>query len=292
MSSKILSFNFFSVNIDGAPNIGAEFGALLDTISKKTHDSRKGNVGTRIYRFRELRKNPSSHQWEGIISYVRMDKDPDKEDIDTGEHEIIELEANQGLAELQVFLYDEQLNVLILQSKQLAITESKFPELVKSAANSALAIDLFPILTKNAYESAFSGSNITKFIAKVTKPINPGNYGKIESISQIIGYMDSIGGMDVEVAVKAPPKEKLTARVIKPFVDYFLKHRDATSKLQVKVDGRKEAVNLLMDCIRAKISVTIGDDRREVSVTELYGAVRDAWTLQEDAIKEVNSRTL
>ncbi len=292
MPSKTLNFGFFSVEIDKAQDAGKEFSKLLHEIALKGDPDRIGTVGSKTYRFRELYQAKKTNRWEGLISYIRMDKDPDKEDINTGNHEAIELEDSQGLSELQVFSFDEKYNTVVLQSRQLGITDLRFPDLIRSASDSNLSISLVPILTKNAYERAFKGQNITKFTAKASKPINPGNYGKINPVSHMLEYMDQLGGIEVEIIVRAAQKESLTAKAAKAVADYFLPRRDATKKLIAKVSDRSQPVNLLMDCIKQKVNVSIDDNRREVSTIELFDAVRTAWELQEEAIREHNSRTL
>lgn len=215
-----------------------------------------------------------------------MDKDPEKEDIVTGDMGRFDLKKSEGIPEAIVFSYDPELNVLVMQSKLPGITEDGFALLLKDVAKINTSIEFHPILTRDAYGKVFGDRIISKFRAKISKPANPGMYGKTLPLNGIIDYMASMDGMDIEVTVKAKDNG-LKKGAVQKAVDWLLKD-DLTFERQVieaKVDGVSRPVNLLMDCIREKVSISFADTQREPSVYDLYTGIKRAWAKRYEEVK-------
>lgn len=137
----------------------------------------------------------------GDMVKIRLDDFPPKTKIN-GEQEDVELDDDEGFGESTAFIFDSNINVLIMQRNRTAVTESGFAKYFTEKGRTSSAILLNPILKDNALERIENLSEYRKFEITLSDTNSLSGQAKIgHTLSKMVDYSNIFNGQKVSIIV-------------------------------------------------------------------------------------------
>lgn len=161
-----IKFRFWKLKMPESAGIG--FGELIGMGTKKAQ--RTQVVDQEYFQLLEMERKSS-----GVVccdvTHIRMNEGATVGSL-TGAERLVHLEEHEGLSEKTAFLFDEKLEVLLVQQNRHGVSESKLVAFFEGVGDLSDQIELEPILTREAMQRLMDMKRSTKMIAKIAGPIN------------------------------------------------------------------------------------------------------------------------
>ena len=248
--NKKFKVSYFQVNTCANDD---SFEQMLERMLDFPPEKRTSETG---HRLDDLYKDTHTNLWYGALVKVRMNNLPEKYEFQTGQHEEIELNITQGLGEINAFLYDPSLKVLLIQKSQYAPGVKSLGDYLQDKIN-ALPIE-FPFVLRG---DALARFNKMKKFVKIhikTAKVNPDAFADNSTSKRYIESLNLFNYLDADMTLRAPKGGSLgnwVKDLLKP-----LSGSQEVSKLEVSgtdEDAKKDVLDLIMCKLETEISKNV-----------------------------------
>ena len=206
-------------------------------------------VGQLINELRELAVSNTGSVIQGVLALVRDDA-PHIRQADGRERPIV-LQEQEGVLEKNYFLYFVDQQLLVWQVNGRASHISRFERYLTEL--SGLNIKFLDILQEGAFKRIKDGM-IKSLRFRVAKRKNAEAVSPDDWESDAFEMMSSAEATIIDIKVSTRRRSKGLLGGLSTTVHRML-NRDDVSALQVQLNGEKEPIDLLADCITDRIQV-------------------------------------
>lgn len=246
--------------------------------------SRTLEISGKHFRLQEL--HLESHLWEGETVHIRMDLIPAKASLD-GQLGSFDLEDDEGIGEETAFLYDDRLNVLVLQRNRYGVSSASFCRYFERIGQLDDLITLTPVIQPEAFDRMMSMQIVRKLDVKLARlnnmPIDGSNGASTSSVIDMINYF-SAPSAHISISMGHQRQGSLRVPSIHEFVQFMrgLSGNPDGELRSLKISGSEgetepqEVVDLIEDRMVATATVEPDSDRR-VPYGERQTKIRQAW---------------
>lgn len=245
MAAK-LSYDFF---IPSALN-GSDFSSALAKLFETPMDKRRVDYGA--FYFDVSDAEARNGQTVGLVSRHRMRNLPPTGDSRTGSLDRLTLSDHQSVAEPCAFLYDAELNIVVLQ-RSPHVSHAAFARLVNWAADTAFFF--LPVLNEDAMTRLEKLHKLRRFVLTVASPQTAEYFDDLESsLKGLAPFVRELAGSRVRIEVGILPKAQyLSKDAILHTVGALLDRLDDERLEKLEVDGEdEEGNNQIVDFIDAQ----------------------------------------
>ena len=241
-----LSYDFF---IPTTLN-GADFSAALAKLFETPMDRRRIDYGA--FYFDVSDAEARNGRTVGVVSRHRMRNLPPTGDSRTGSLDRLTLSDHQSVAEPCAFLYDSELNIVVLQ-RSPHVSHAAFARLVNWAADTAFFF--LPVLNEDAMTRLEKLRKLRRFVLTVASPQTAEYLDDLESsLKGLAPFVRELAGSRVRIDVGILPKSQyLSKDAILHTVGALLDRLGDERLEKLEVDGEdEEGNNLIVDFIDAQ----------------------------------------
>jgi hypothetical protein len=231
-----LSYDFF---IPSTLN-GADFSAALAKLFDTPMDKRRVDYGA--FYFDVSDAEARNGQTVGLVSRHRMRNLPPTGDSRTGSLDRLTLSDHQSVAEPCAFLYDSELNIVVLQ-RSPHVSHAAFARLVNWAADTAFFF--LPVLNEDAMTRLEKLHKLRRFVLTVASPQTAEYLDDLESsLKGLAPFVRELAGSRVRIDVGVLPKSQyLSKDAILHTVGALFDRLDDERLEKLEVDGEDEEGN-------------------------------------------------
>lgn len=177
----------------------------------------------------------------GTIVNNQMTDIPPSYDNETHALSQLRLSETQGLGHPTSFLFDYQINVLMIEVVRNGVGVGAFCKYFRQNLGLPL-FDASVVINPADYEKFNNMTHIRTFEVKIARVENGSIFsttGKSRAVGQIIDSADNTNTKALVYRLTAPRKESLKLNQIKNFVNGFLKFKDTEEVTALKVTGKE-----------------------------------------------------
>lgn len=234
-----------------------DFIDFISNLSKKSISDREIYQNQDKIRMDMIRVDPKTEY--GITHFTRL-RDTNVPAITKEMAEELEdlgLESNEYIAEGVSCLYDDEINILMVQRNIYSVSPSAIEFYINYFnANENEYIELRPVFFKNAFERGM-GKETYRSINIKTADIktHPKLLSMDNPISRAFKELDGLDGYDIEIKVRAArgKKEKLNKKRIESILDDFQFEKDLLDKAEIGFKESDEAKIEKIDLLKGRI---------------------------------------
>lgn len=230
---------------------------FISDMNKKSISEREIYHNQEKIRIDMIRVDPKTEY--GITHFTRL-RDTNvpaltKEMVE--ELEDLGLDSNEYIAEGVSCLYDDELNIFMVQRNIYSVSPSGIEFYINYFNDNADEyVELRPVVFKNAFERG-KGKNIYRSIDIKTADIkkNPRVLSMDNPISRAFKELSGLEGFDIEIKVKAArgKKEKLNKRRIEEILSDFQSEKKLLDKAEIGFKESDEAKVEKIDLLKGRI---------------------------------------
>jgi hypothetical protein len=251
--SKNIRIDFYRVALpDGQPT----FKDLLQTVFSKPAKQRNFKVRERTLRLQSL------YNWggcqEGELVRIRIDDIPSIADLSGGLSEL-QLQADQGVGERAVFVYDERIRILAIERNLHGASAGAFAGYFEAAMKIQDEIVLEPVLRPSEFAKIKSMTHPRKFMVNIAKFSD--NTLCNTSTWDFVKSAKSRGAQSIRVELISGRKRDSGLNIAAILDDarnlFSLSREDDSAITKLKVSGRGAADEILaLDLLSGRLKVT------------------------------------
>lgn len=247
-------------------------------------DKRNHNLLPNIVRLQRLEEN--ANFWTGEMLWIDMTQTALRASRE-GDIDPVELAQNQGIANRTGFLYDPDLNSLLLESSVPGVTRGRFRKFYGRLERVNGEIELPPILTKDAYENLSDINRVTKFKVKIAGGVSGdvlGNGDTAFSRSMEIAKEMDAPQMELVISVgRAWRNDEINRSTVMSYVkdaiglsDQNIVSFDSLNLIGRNVDEERKELNFIQEKMQYSTEVEPGPDRT-IPYGKRNGAIIEAY---------------
>lgn len=257
-------------------------------------DKRNYNLIPNIVRLQRLEENVD--HWSGEMLWIDMTQTALRASPD-GDIDPVELAKDQGIADRTGFLYDPEVNTLLLESSVPGVTRGRFRRFYGRLNRVKGEIELPPILTKDAYENINDINRVTKFKVKIAGGVNGDILdGDKTAVGRSIDIANKMDAPQLELVIsvgRAWRNDELNRNSVIEYVkdaiglsDQEIVSFDSLNLVGRDVDEERKELNFIRD--RMKYSTEIQPDPdRTIPYGKRSGALLEAYEENKSEIYEM-----
>lgn len=148
--------------------------------------------------------------FEGDIARIRTDEPAAIGNSNTKELKpAVDGTPGSGVTESTAFLYDSNLNVLLLQSNRSGTSAAGFEKYFASVLGGTSVLGLVPLIRPDTFERLHKMKDIRRCTVKIASPSNMGwAENEVDGLSGAKALCDAFSSPEIEIRFSAPPKSK------------------------------------------------------------------------------------
>ena len=266
MGEKSFKVNFFQVDL--MHNDGS-FADLLTRAANLSEDQRNANDDIRLD---NVEFDDRIRVWFGALIKIRMTNLPEKINQISGQRDLLPISDDEGIAEMSAFLYDPQINIILIQKSQFGPSISKLSDFFAEKFLT-LPMDFRVILKTDVLEKLQRMDKLYRFELKAAR-LRPDLFANSRSVSGLLNSLGNTGYAKLDIKLSADKRTGL-ARWLKNFANTLATGISAEGIDRVKVgvtyrDGGGDMLDLLQCKMEEEVSLD------NVPRTILFAARKEA----------------
>lgn len=269
---KSFGVRFYTANFSES-----EVDVTVDGLLQRIYDvNQKGEMSPQLedegcrYEIRELQPLGDGATFRGVLAVVRDDA-PHIRAADGGERQI-ELAEQEGVLEKNYFLYFRQNNLLVWQVNGRASHVVRFERYLSMVSQKTLVFD--DVIDHESLIKMQSGL-VKRIQVRVALPRNADAYDPELWEGAAFDMMAGAGATTMQFELGIRKRGKGLTNDVKEAVHRLLNRRE-TRAVRVKMDGQREFIDLVADCITDRIQVQMnGLYPNPASVFEELASAKD-----------------
>ena len=273
---------FFQVDMGLNRSTFADLLQRIQILSPEERTAESKNL-----RLDKIEKDELTKVWYGTLTKIRMDNLPEKMNHKTGESSDLLINDDEGIAEMSAFLFDPEVNLLLVQRSTYGPSETAFSEYFhEKCTTSPIAMNI--ILKRDVLEKLRNMQILYKFECKMAKPVAD----VFVNDSSVTNFLNSLGTTeyaDVEIILSADKSTGL-ASWIKKFATLLSQNITGRYK-RLKVggissDGTQDFLDLLQ-CKKEELVEIERDSFRTISFTTRKNVLKEAYSDTKEEMYEM-----
>lgn len=239
------------------------------------------------YEIRELQSLGTGASFKGVLAVVRDDA-PHIRAADGGERSI-DLAADEGVLEKNYFLFFRQHNLLVWQVNGRASHVMRFERYLSALSPNTIVFD--SVMDRDALAKLQAGT-VKRIQVRVALPRNAAAYDPNIWENSAFEMMAGAGATTMQFELATRRKGRGLTGAIKAAANRLL-NRAETRAIRVRMDGQKEFIDLVADCITDRIQVQmLGLYPDPTSVFEELSSAKDRQQARLEAYFGIDDNVL
>lgn len=253
MATKTYKVRFYEGNVANNQTVVSD---LLNEISalNATGLGPTFLLGDNKYQIRELVPLGGGASFKGAFAKLRDDA-PHIAD-ENGPETPINLGANEHLIEKNYFLYFRAQQLLVYQTNFSASSSAKLGQYLTAFSTGRSTVSFNDLLKPDALAQLLAG-NIKSVEVAFSKPKKLANYANETNwSSNMMQLLRGSGAGTISVKVSTRSTTQTLAHEMRGVIQEFM-HLENTRKLKVKLEEFESPIDLMAECIKDEITVTM-----------------------------------
>lgn len=248
---KSFGVRFYTANCLGdAPVV-----AVADLLQSIYEASQRGELSPQLedegcrYEIRELQSLGAATSFKGVLAVVRDDA-PHIRAADGAERKI-DLEEEEGVLEKNYFLFFRQHNLLVWQVNGRASHVMRFERYLSMLSPNTIVFD--DVIDRGSLARLQAGT-VKRIQVRIALPKNAEAYDPEVWEGGAFDMMAGVGATTMQFELATRRKGRGLERTVKEAVHRLL-NRKETRAVRVRMDGQRDFIDLMADCITDQVQV-------------------------------------
>lgn len=289
-SKKAVRFNYFGLQYPNKTKDDYEED-LLDKISIDKDVYKRAISGDYIIKLNNdlFKPNDYNNLFLGEIIKAKQNELPFKYDYEEGKKENLGFDKNEGLGTPTHFLFDKNLNILMLQAGGVGIKQwKKFYEI-----NYGVQIETPYVIDPKSFNNVFNMNYLKRINIKVKKTKSIGEDQPEPEVDSLFNIKEIAKNTDTDMfRFELSSKEGLSLGPVKQIVQQYSKLNEEY-KESIIVEGKDEnkettdVFDLVTNRYYDKIEIPSKKNLSEISTTDIFNSMIDKYVSIENDLNTI-----